>query len=241
VSGQWLPVSRRAVSPDGTHYAYTDELISSGPIPSGEDKLEVVEVKTGIVHGGYVGPADLRFVVVDYAPEGIYLRDAGSIGTDIVDPVTGEMHLAVDQGNYQGGAGNGYFWEATNNRADANLLDGLGSDELDRVNLKSLNRVVWFYRPGTAVRVLTQDPANRPIILVTTGGANPGDDILYVPRPGASREILHFASDVPPISDPIADNHGVWFGAHDGIYLYTEQGGLRRVSKQAGLPANGCF
>jgi hypothetical protein len=33
----------------------------------------------------------------------------------------------------------------------------------------------------------------------------------------------------------------VWFGSPQGIYLYSDAGGLQKVSDQPGYPANGCF
>jgi hypothetical protein len=39
----------------------------------------------------------------------------------------------------------------------------------------------------------------------------------------------------------IADSHGVWFGGPQGIYLYSDAGGLKKVSNQPGYPSNGCF
>jgi hypothetical protein len=40
---------------------------------------------------------------------------------------------------------------------------------------------------------------------------------------------------------PVADSHGIWFGSQQGIYLYSDSGGLQKVSDQPGYPANGCF
>jgi hypothetical protein len=40
---------------------------------------------------------------------------------------------------------------------------------------------------------------------------------------------------------PIADSHGIWFGSQQGIYLYSDNIGLQKVSDQPGCPANGCF
>ena len=45
---QWLPVSRRDVSPDGAHYAYTDRAVSDPQNPPTRATLHVVDVKTGV-------------------------------------------------------------------------------------------------------------------------------------------------------------------------------------------------
>ena len=238
---RWLPVYRNAVAPDGAHYAYIDRAISpQGSFP--QATLHVVEVKTGIDKTGDGGPWAARFVVVDYASEGIYIRDAGSFGVDLVDPLRDGMHKPDPSiAWYEGSVGNGTYWVDATNPVDPAPFDGIGPDELDNVNPSNGSKVVWFYQPGISVHYLAQDPHGRPIILVTVGETNSEEELLYLPSPGVSREILHYRSDEPPISGPIADSHGVWFGAHDGIYLYTVSDGLRRVSRQAGLPANGCF
>ena len=233
---RWLPVYRNAVAPDGAHYAYTDRDISPGANAAASIALHVVDVKTGIGRTGYVGPWDLRFVVVDYASEGIYLRDSGSVGVDFVDPVKDEMQHAVDLGDYEGSAGNGYFWQGVTNPDDPNAIS---SNELDKVNRVDSSRVVWFYRPRSNVRFLAQDPQGHPIVVISPDFQP--SEFLYLHSPGVSREILRPGNGGPAISDPIADSHGVWFGAQDGIYLYTELGGLRQVSRQAGPPANGCL
>ena len=233
---RWLPVNRNAVSPDGSHYAYIDEGVGG----AGWDDLHVVDVKTAVDQQYAVGPADLHFVVVDYAAEGIYFRDRGSIGSDFFDPVKLEQHLAIDEGNYQGSAGNGFFWEGVTNPKDPNPVTANAADELDKVSRVDGSRVAWFYRPGTSVHFLTQDPKGHPIVVLSTAATN-SEEFLYVSSAGVSREILHVGNGAPAISDPIADSHGVWFGAPDGIYLYTEKDGLRQVSRQGGIPANGCF
>ncbi|HKV86896.1 MAG TPA: hypothetical protein VJT78_02750 [Candidatus Dormibacteraeota bacterium] len=232
---RWLPVARNAVSPDGSHYAYTSL--------AGSTILHVVDVKTGVDQPRSVAPAGLRFAVIDYASDGIYIRDSGSIGADFVDPVKDEMHHADDPGDYEASAGNGLIWEGGSDavgNGDPNPILAISTSELDKVNPTDGSRVVWFKRPGSSVRFLTQDPQGRPIVVLSTAGIDT-EEFLYLPSAGVSREILRVGNGAPAISDPIADRHGVWFGAHDGIYLYTEKDGLRQVSRQGGIPANGCF
>ena len=44
---RWLPVRRNAVSPDGTHYAYTDRPVMTQQSPPARATTHVVAVQTG--------------------------------------------------------------------------------------------------------------------------------------------------------------------------------------------------
>jgi hypothetical protein len=43
------------------------------------------------------------------------------------------------------------------------------------------------------------------------------------------------------LGSPESDNHGLWFGSPNGIYLYSQTGGLQKMSDQPGYPAGFCL
>jgi hypothetical protein len=247
----WVPVARWAVSPDGSHYAY----MSFPALDRGV--MNVVDVATGAVRtypATYAEFNFVRYLVLDYAKDGIYLGNAyeGLGGVSLMDPDTGAIR---DVGPY-------YFypvmvvagsavWFGTANPADPNPAPGgLAGvpDSVDSFNFMSGSQAPWLYLPGTSVQVVAVDAAGHPIVLVGHGSGD-NAELLLVTRPGAAQQIFHgtqaeLASITASISlgrvGPVADSHGIWFGSPAGIYLYSPGVGMRRVSDQAGYPANGC-
>ena len=235
----WLPMHRNAVSPDGTHYAYTDRPVSPSQDTPARASLHVVEVRTGIDRPFDGGDWGDPFVVLDYSSTGIYLTDTHGLGVWLLDPDGGALTRPFFWSNVQGHAGN-VFWVGVTNPDDPHPVTATASNQLEAVNAVDGSLVVWFYRPSTSVHFITQDASGHPIIVLSTAELN-SEELLYLPSPGVSREILHPGNGLPAISDPLADQHGVWFGSPQGIYLYTMRDGLRQVSRHGGLPANGCL
>lgn len=238
---RWLPVSRNDVSPDGTHYAYTDRAIADTQNPPARATIHVVSVKTGVDQAFDDGGWSTPYVILDYAAEGIYLTTSlVGPGLWLMNPATGEVAQVTDTWNVQGSAGERVVWAGAVNASDPNPLAGPAPDELDRLNLIDGSRVAWFYRPGSSVHFVNQDVAGHPIVIVS-GGQGQATELLLLLGPGISRSIVTFGDKLPAPDSPIADKHGVWFGSPDGLYLYSETSGLRKVSNQPGYPANGCF
>jgi len=234
---QWLPVSRRYVSPDGAHYAYTDRAVSDPQNPPTRATLHVVDVKTAVDAAFDDGPWGSPYIILDYAAEGIYLTTAYvGYGLWLMNTATGVITQAADPWDVQGSAGNRVFWVGAVNGRDPHPIAGVAPDELDRLNLVDGSREVWFYRPERAVHYVSQDVSGHPIVIVSA--AFDHLELWLVLGPGINRPIV--MGDVPTIGSPIADEHGIWFGSPDGIYLYSEANGLEKVSNQPGNPANGC-
>ena len=238
----WLPVARNAVSPDGTHYAYTDRPTDQ---QSGHGTLHVVSVQTGVDRTFDAGSWLTPYIVFDYSTEGIYLIIAyeGTFGLWLMNPTTGSVTKVADLPNIQASAGNKAFWVGSANPSDPNPLPGIGAtpDQIERFNLVDKSRQVWFYRPSSQVYVLGQDLAGHPIVVISGESGEP-TEFLFVIAPGSQQSILKGnAGTLPSLAAPISDQHGTWFGSHDGIYLYTDAAGIRKVSNQAGYPANGCL
>jgi hypothetical protein len=237
---RWVPVTRDSVSPDGAHYAYTDRAVGDRQNPQARATLHVVTVTTGVELLFDDGPWSAPYVVLDYAAEGIYLMTTFAVNTGLwlMDPSTGAVIRVANLSNIQGSAGNNVFWVGAANRNDPHPVHG-APNELDRLNRVEGSRVAWFYRPGSGVHFVSQDVAGHPIIVV--GSANGPGELVIVLGPGIGRSILLEGDKVPSLASPISDNHGVWFGSPDGIFLYSEANGLQKVSNQPGYPANGCL
>ena len=242
---RWLPVSRNAVSPDGTHYAFTDRPAFDGKNPPTGATLHVVAVETGVelaFDGGYwLAP----YIVLDYAAEGIYLITAYEgppVGLWLMNPATGAVKQVAVLSDVQGSAGNKSFWVGSVNPSDPNPIPGMGGtpDQIERLNLVDGSRVVWLYRPDSMVTFAGQDLAGHPIVSIS-GEDGRSTELLLLLDPSSQRTILTTAVTPASLGGAIADSHGIWFGSPDGIYLYSEANGLHKVSNQPGYPANRCF
>jgi hypothetical protein len=245
---RWLPVPRQAVSPDGRHYAYGER----GADQSQVSKMHVVDIATGVDHVFATPGTDwyVPFGVLDYASEGIYLYTnyEVSIGVSLMDPTTGAVHPLAQLIDIQASAGNRTFWVGTVNPADPSPIGGIEiqPNQIDRYSLVDGTRVAWFYRPGTAPRVIGSDTQGHPIVMAVNGrnGFTDGDygaELLVLLNPRSQQSIYKGSAKlVQSMFVSISDGHGTWFGTDHGIYLYTGTA-LLKVSNQPGYPANGCF
>jgi hypothetical protein len=245
---RWLPVPRQAVSPDGRHYAYGQRGADQSQVP----RMHVVDVVTGAdrVFDTPTNPWFVRFDVIDYAAEGIYLYTGYevSIGVSIMNPTTGAIQPLANLPDIQASAGNRAFWVGTVNPADPNPLGGLETqpNQIDRFSLVDSSRVPWFYRPSTAPRVIGSDLQGHPIVMVVNGkngftDADYGAELIVVTSPQSQGLIFSGPANlVTSMFISISDSHGTWFGTDHGVYLYTGTAFLK-VSNQPGYPANGCL
>lgn len=234
---RWLPVHRNAVAPDGAHYAYTDRPVTPAPDTPARATLHVVEVKTGAEQTFDGGDWADPYEVLDYSVDGVYLITRSRVGVWLLDPATGNVTRPIHLANVQAYAGGGRFWAGLANQQDPNPINATAPDEVDLVNPADSSRTQWFYRSGTSAHVVTQDGGGHPIVILSTAELN-SQELVYLTAPNSSVEIVK--GNLPSISDPLPDSHGVWFGATDGIYLYTIQNGVQKVSDQGGWPSNGC-
>jgi hypothetical protein len=237
---RWLPVSRDAVSPDGSHYAYADRAIGPQADPRARATLHVVAVNTGAEltfdDGGWSSP----YVVLDYATEGLYLTTTYvGYGLWLMNPATGAITMVSNPWDVQGSTGKKVFWVGAVHASDPDPSAGVAPDQLDRLNLVDGSRVAWFYRPGSSVHFVSQDAGGHPIVIA--GGVSGPQEFLLLFGPGVSRSIWTSGDRMPGLSGPISDSHGVWFGSPDGIFLYSETNGIQKISNQPGYPANGCL
>jgi hypothetical protein len=243
---RWLPVGREAVSPDGTHYA-TGDLDQQGQFV-----IHIVDIASGQDHAFPINVNAAGFnvqpVVFDYAAEGVYLGQAfeGSVpGLWLFDPATGSIHQ-VTKLSVEVNAGRGIFWFDVLNPADPNPVKSIMRilpDQIWRLELATGHQVIWLDRPGTGVHVIGIDIHDRPLISAVHDGRNnldPTAEIL-LSLDDAKQRSIYKGAIAGSLTGGITDGHGVWFGSAQGIYLYSDEAGLQKVSNQPGTPANGCF
>lgn len=234
VYSKWLPVTRNAVSADGMFYAYLDYKVPGTP---GRARLHIAQVINGNEKVVDVGMDGSAFVVVDFAPEGIWLSYSGyeapSGGLLLQDARTAEFNDVGGPGMFQVVAGGpGVFW-FTDGGLDPQTSPGMGGiyqARMQRFTVSDGKKETWFTEPGKDLRVLGTDLAGTPVF-------TDGDVIRIASSPSETKVI-----DLPHGNyQLIADDHGIWFGGDHGIYLYSDSGGVKKVSDQAGSPNNGCF
>ena len=238
---RWVPVPRSSVSPDGAHYAYVEMGQSD----------EFRELASATCISPQPG-------IFDYSTEGIYLVQGFEYiwpGVFLFDPGTSSIRKAADVETAEVIAGGGVLWFGQVNSTDPSPFStrsaaGIFSNEVDRLDLKTSLRAQWLYRPGEGLEVLGVDSSSRPLIRVVAPGNggisssdffNHSDSVLLLGLDSTSQRSIYKGQLVESLGDPVADSHGVWFGSDQGIYLYSQSGGLQKVSDHHGYPANGCF
>ena len=243
---RWLPVSRWAVSPDGSQYADIESLGTAG---GNEYVIHVVAVATGketLVHipnQTFNGQP----YVFDFSADGIYLVQAFERllpGLWLVDPVAGSIQQISKDLYPVYSAGNGIVWVQVLNPDDPKPVAtqssaGILPNEIDRVDLRSGTRTVWLYQAGEGLSVVGLDSRGLPLIESGLWGVDPNAQLLLVTAPDSPQSIYKGAI-AEWLGGSFTDSHGVWFGGQRGIYLYTN-GALLKVADHPSALANGCF
>ena len=234
-ASRWVPARPTSTSPNGQTYYYV-----------GKGGLHEVTVTTGIddvvfpqpqgVHGG-----DLLGVQADGVyfvfPAAVKDGSGGSLSNppdQVVvwryDPSTGST-MRVRPSDSVGDLGGGALW--------------IGGDSLVRVDLATGARSDWFSVQGMSVQFLGVDEGGVPLVWTFDNRGHLEIWRISDPNQATSLYSVEYTGN-PPIYGPeaiqgllTADEHGVWFGANDGLYLY-DQTGFHEVSSVAGLPAGAC-
>jgi len=244
---RWLPVGRQAVTADGKHYAFSEPAADQAKNP----KIHVVDVTTG-ADRVFETPSQTWFIaygVLDFSGDGIYLVQAYEspmFGLWLLNPTTGAMTEVAHLDYIEGSAGNKIFWLGYVDPTDNHNVGTLFSyaDQLDRYNIADGSRTPWLHQPGKGISLVAIDAAGHPLVALISSLQSQDAiwALVLLPGPNMQRQIIEARADfVSSLSSSITDGHGVWFGSRQGIYLYSEGGGLQKVSNQPGYPANGCF
>jgi hypothetical protein len=252
--GRWLPASVAAVSPDSSHYAYSESYDdATGP----RSRIHVVDVASAADRVVY----DQGFyAVIGYEPEGIYVfavgyADAPNSGLWRLDPLGGSLHQVVLQNrtvDYVAGGAAWYGDLAPGDQPppsyDNNPISrAFFKDRVVRLDLKTGVASPWFRRPGKEVRAIGVDGLGHPIVTVTlptSGATSAAEELWLVTGPEVGKQIYSGpgsnSSDFVGFGTPLADSHGLWFGSTKGVFLYTPDEKFQMVSKAAGEVAGRC-
>jgi hypothetical protein len=198
----------------------------------------VVDVPIGFDKAVDLGaPGDTSaYRVVSFATEGIWLSYAGyespGAGLFLFDAGTATMKDVAGPEILEPVAGGpGVFW-FTDGGPNPQSSAGMGSiipARMQRLTIWDNKLETWFSEPGSSVTVFGTDLAGHPIF-------TDGKDVRLALSPSETKVI-----GLPQgFYRPLADRRGVWFGGHQGIYLYSASGHVQKVSSQAGSPAGTC-
>jgi hypothetical protein len=239
--GRWLPASVATVSPDSSHYAYWEFTFTDNS--ASNSRVHVVEVTSGadriIYSQGF-------YMVIDYESEGIYLAQTSPMGEGyyglwLLDPVSASLRAVAppDQMFYLVGGGAAWRGDvAPGDQAPAGMFP---MTRVLRFDLKSRVAAEWFRRPGMQVQAMGFDGQGHPVVMASSEGST---ELWLVSAPGVGRQIYSGpgtnSPDYPWFSSPLADSHGIWFGSSKGVFLYTPDGKLQKVSTATGDIAGRC-
>ena len=233
---RWVPVALSSVSPDGQSYVYLSaDGLHRVLVATGADQL-VYRRPQGVIGGQVLGYQAEVYIVF---PSGV--KDgAGGFITNPPDQVgVWRIDLAAKTGtrirssDNAGSMASGALW-----------ITPPQGDSLDRIDLGTGQETVWFSDPGRSIQFLGVDHAGLPIVWTFAGGH------LEIWRVAAPNQSTNFYSidyaGAPAIFGPemqqgllVADEHGVWFGASDGLYIY-DTAGFRKIATTSGIPAGPC-
>lgn len=217
---RWLPVSRQAVSPDGSSYAIVEgQALRVVDLVRGSERRFMLPKQSG--SGNYT--------VIDYATEGVYLGFGGEVlaGLWRLDTASGAVTRVAQLSGFQVHGTDREFWVA-----------GALPDRVDRLDLSDGYRETWFSRPGAAVSVMAVDSQDHPVVMAVEDGLA---EVLLLLAPDHGQSLFSGSAEVMKgLGSPASDNHGLWFGSPNGIYLYSPAGGLQKMSDQPGYPAGLC-
>ena len=234
-ASRWVPASPSSTSPDGQTYYYMGKGgLHQVTVITGIDGV-VFRQPPGVQGGDLLGvQADGVYIVFPAAVKdgtgGILTNPAAQVGVWRYDPGAGTTRRVLSTDNV-GDMGGGALW--------------IAGDSLVRVDLVTGKRSDWFSAPGMSTQFLGVDRAGLPLVWTFDNRGRLEIWHLSAPNRADSLYTVEYTGN-PPIYGPeavqgllIADEHGVWFGANDGLYLY-DRTGFHKVSTVAGLPAGPC-
>jgi hypothetical protein len=223
---RWLPVANEQVLPNGSAYAYT-RFGEQGDLTN---EIHVVDVATAVDTMIYdQGP----YVALDYEPEGLYVTSFLSgggrpSGLWLLDPTTRSLKaFPAAQGptwaQVAGGVAWSYVSDGGSKFVGLDLATGVVTVWLD------VSNNVQPYDDGYKVVVpIGFDSSFHPLVEVTVLPADHASELWLLTGPGHATRL----SDPPDIyatvnSPGVTDPYGVWLGAKNGVYLFTNSGAQR--------------
>jgi hypothetical protein len=231
---RWLPVVASYVLPDGSAYAYEQDLAD------GAYEIHMVDVASGADKMDYHMPYDNAYSIVALKPEGVYLvpllhRSGIPTGLWLLSSTNATVRAVAGAGDLS--------WQ---------VIDGgaawgrpVGGDSLDRLDLSTGVVTTWFRHAvaeqigigsGNGPEVVGFDLSGRPLIEfapAVAGTASPAWtpmlEVWLVSSPGQANKLTGLPLPDHFLQAGVTDTHGTWLVGLDGFYLYTD-GGFHRAA-----------
>jgi len=202
---KWLPVPYAWVSPDGSRYAY--------PL-NGDIYVQSVAggAELDLGTGQHYNPIDVE-------NDGVYVVANPNAGLWFL-PFTGAAKQITAAGYWQGVANGAAYGTST-----SSVPQGAATTIL-KLDLKTGASSSFFTQPEAQSNVVGFDLQGHPIIQV---GYRNGLALFIATGPGTSKVIAATTYSAYPYQQPppfpqgmpIADVHGLWFPAGNGLVLYA--------------------
>jgi hypothetical protein len=241
VIGDWLPKAG-VLAPDGLNFVY--ESVTLGPpnpdgppAPPSSVSVHVANVRTGVDRVVYESGFPY-YDIKGYSPPWIFLTPAcwecGAGGSSLwsLDERNGSIRKISALSSYWLIA-RGAAWGGVT--TDSSVMDRFVS-----VDLNSGAVTTWLRQPGAYLRLLAIDSAGSPLVRVQIGNS---EAVWRVTQPEKGSEVFRVREG--GLSGAVTDRNGTWIGGAQvgdgaGIFLYTANGGLRKMSDFPGVPLGGC-
>ena len=233
-AGRWLPVMRKAISPD--ERSYVEGRLSGAPPTM---TLFLVQVASRASRPLFTSPPGQMAFVLAFTPRGVYVdllsaTGPGSSQLTLMDPGTGASH-PVAGSETPAGVSYGVFTAISGDFAWGTRIGGTQvqpSYELVRLDLSDGTLVVWSHSAATPLFVIGLDAAGHPFVSgegTLTGGLT---SLSLLSAPDQSTRIpANGGLFLQGRGSPVNDAHGTWFGSADGgIWLYSSSTGLNKVA-----------
>jgi hypothetical protein len=235
---RWVPVSLASVSPDGQSYVYmSTDGVHRVNVATGADVL-MYRQPQGVVGGQILGyPADVYIVfssAVKSGHGGVIANPPDKVGVWKIDVAAGTARRILTSDS-AGPMAEGALWSTPSSGS---------TDSLVRTDLGTGQQTIWFTDPGRMMRFYGVDRAGLPIVETYAGGHL---ELWRVAAPDQAKKFYSLDyTGAPSLFGPemqgglfVTDEHGVWFGTSDGLYLY-DGAAFRKVATTSGIPAGPC-
>lgn len=248
---RWVPVPGQQVSPDGTSYVYrAGSEVHLVIVATGVDKV-IYRQPSGLPPTNWAGPQLLTYVAggvyisvsATYGAQGgsVISVPADQVGVWRIDPAGGPA-IRVFNVSVDGlvAPDSSALWSI----ADDNASPPTGT--LMRYDLKSGQADPWFSVPNSGMDLLGFDSFGY--LIVWTYDYQGGLKIWKVSRPSTAvaidsetygGNVPYYAGNNFEFGTVVTDQHGVWLGSVDGVFLY-DQSGLHKVAEATGIPVGRC-
>jgi hypothetical protein len=226
---RWVPASHRAISPDGSRYAYTRIPVATPQSgPPATDVVYIVDVTTG-TEQQVATPGPVK--VVGWTATGIYvsaiaaLSYAPPVGLSVINPETLAFHQIISSGTWRL-VGDQFAWSVDRDPADPNPpteledpVHQLGNrvERLDVAN-GAVSPVATMI--GARVFLLGLDATQTPWIGIDMPDRYEVRGTPYRKAVFSSGPFRNPGSGPFDPHEALADSTGTWFASSATIYHY---------------------